>query len=271
MADPLWRQIAEDLRIKIESGELGSGGRPLPSEIELRDTYNASRNTIRDAVKWLVTRGLVTTRPGQGTFVVQKIDPFVTTLSADFGAGPRAEEANYLSEITARSRKPQVSRPRIEIQQASNLIAGELRLAEGTTVVSRHQERRIDDIPWSMQTSFYPMEFVNRGATLLIQAENIADGVVAYIEETLGLKQVGWRDRFVVRAPDATESTFFGLPDDGRIAVFEIIRTGYDEDGSPFRVTVSTYPTDRNQFVMIAGDVPPDEPIAQVSSQDGVG
>jgi GntR family transcriptional regulator len=271
MADPMWRRIADDLRVKIEAGELGSGGKPLPSELELRDAYSASRNTIRDAVKWLVTRGLVVTRPGQGTFVVQKIDPFVTTLSTDFGAGPKAEEANYLSEITAHSRIPEVSRPRIEIQQASSLIAGELRVAPDTTVVSRHQERRIDGIPWSLQTSFYPMEFVNRGATRLIQAEDIPVGIVAYIEENIGLKQVGWRDRFVVRAPDSKESSFFGLPDDGRIAVFEIIRTGYDGTGTPFRVTVTTYPVDRNQFVMTAGDVPPDEPIAQVSSQDGGG
>lgn len=268
MADTMWRQIAEDLRIKIGSGELGSGGKPLPSELELRDAYNASRNTIRDAVKWLVTRGLVVTKPGQGTFVVQKIDPFVTTLSTDFGAGPYAEEAAYLSEITARSRKPVVTTPRIEIQRASKLVARELRVVEGTEVVSRHQERLIDGTPWSLQTSFYPMEFIGKGATRLFQAQDIDEGVVAYIQETLGLKQTGWRDRFTVRAPDPVESNFFNLPDDGRIAVFENIRTGYDEHGTPFRVTVTTYPADRNQFVMTVGQVPAEEP---ESSAGGAG
>ena len=53
-----------------------------------------------------------------------------------------------------------------------------------------------------------------------------------------------------------------GGTDDGRIAVIEIIRTGYDESGQPFRVTITTYPADRNQFVMTAGEVPmkPPEP-----------
>jgi DNA-binding GntR family transcriptional regulator len=37
MPDPMWRQIAEDLRQKIESGALGQDGSPLPSELELRD------------------------------------------------------------------------------------------------------------------------------------------------------------------------------------------------------------------------------------------
>jgi DNA-binding GntR family transcriptional regulator len=68
---PIYRQIADDLRQKIESGELGHGDQ-LPTELELRESYDASRNTVRDAVKWLITRGLIETRPGQGTFVVHQ-------------------------------------------------------------------------------------------------------------------------------------------------------------------------------------------------------
>ena len=82
MPEPIYRSIAEDLRRRIETGELRPG-QQLRTEIELRDHYNASRNTIRDAIKLLVTRGLVETRPGQGTFVVETIVPFVTTLTGD--------------------------------------------------------------------------------------------------------------------------------------------------------------------------------------------
>jgi GntR family transcriptional regulator len=266
MAEPMWRQIAEDLRQKIDVGDLGRNGAALPSELELRDEYGASRNTIRDAVKWLVTRGLVVTRPGHGTFVAKKIDPFVMTLSNDIDTaalgGERSakssESAAYSDEITARCRTRAESVPRIEVHQALGLVADELGLPEGTAVVSRHQERLIDGTPWSLQTTFYPMRLVELGATRLIQAENLLTGVVAYIEDTLGIKQVGWRDRFTVRAPDILESTFFGLPDDGRVAVIQIARTGYDESGSPFRLTITTYPADRNQFVLTAGSVPPE-------------
>lgn len=82
MAEPMYRQIAEDLRARIETGEIAPGEQ-LPTELELRDQYSASRNTIRDAIKFLATRGLVETKPGQGTFAVQLIDPIVTTLSQD--------------------------------------------------------------------------------------------------------------------------------------------------------------------------------------------
>ena len=84
---PMYQQIAEKLRARIEAGELAPGAQ-LPTELELRDQYS-SRNTIRDAIKRLTSQGLVETRPGQGTFVTPRVDPFVTMLSGDPNARPR--------------------------------------------------------------------------------------------------------------------------------------------------------------------------------------
>jgi GntR family transcriptional regulator len=75
MAEPMYRRIAEDLRRKIESGELAAGSQ-LPTEADLQAHHEASRNTVRDAIKWLATRGLIETRPGQGAFVAGKIHLF---------------------------------------------------------------------------------------------------------------------------------------------------------------------------------------------------
>jgi len=179
---PMYQQIADDLRDQIENGRLDPGAQ-LPTELELRERYEASRNTIRDAIKRLTSLGLVVTRPGQGTFVVRTIDPFVTTLTGSAGAGERSDSsATYLSEVSARSRSPLVSTPRVEIQAASDAIALRLRIAPGVQVVSRHQEQSIDRTAWSLQTSFYPLEFVTSGkAPKLIVAEDMPDGVVRYL------------------------------------------------------------------------------------------
>jgi GntR family transcriptional regulator len=259
MAEPMYWRIAQNLRQEIESGHLRPGEQ-LPTELELRGQYDASRNTVRDAIKWLTSRGLVETRPGQGTFVVQKIDPFVTTLSVDSETGLGGGEGQAaFTEITARHRTPGTDSPSVEIQKASGNIAARLRVPEGTSLVSRHQRRYIDGTPWSLQTSFYRMDLVRQGAERLIDAEGITEGTVAYLTATLGIMQVGYRDRIVVRAPGETEARFFGLPDDGRVAVFEIFRTAFHAtaDGpAPFRLTVSVFPTDRNQFVINVGQVP---------------
>jgi GntR family transcriptional regulator len=234
MPEPIYRRIAEDLRQEIESGTLAPGSQ-LPTEIELRDKHNASRNTIRDAVKWLMSRGLVETRPGQGTFVVEKYNPFITTLSGEWqtdsdsglggGEGPAA-----FKEVEARYRAWRASTPKVEIQQASGNVASRLRIPEGTSVISRHQERYIDEKPWSLQTSYYPMT-LSEGARRLIEATDIGEGTVKYLR----------------------------LPDDGRIPVVVLLRTGFAEspDGpAPFRLTESVFPSDRNQFVINAGEVP---------------
>lgn len=258
VAQPMYQQIAEDLRQQIESGQLPPGSQ-LPTELELRDYYNASRNTIRDAIKRLISQGLVETRPGQGTFVTRRIDPFVTTLSSVRGAqtaeGPTdPESAAYLSEVDKSHREASVSAPEIEIQNPSAEVAHRLRITSSTQVVSRHQRRYIDGIPWSLQSSFYPMDFVTQGATRLLMAQDIRTGTVRYLAETIGVKQVGYRDWITARVPDVTERTFFAISDNA--TVFEIFRTGFDENGTPMRVTVTVFPTDRTQFMVNIGAVP---------------
>jgi GntR family transcriptional regulator len=263
MSGPMYRQIAEDLREQIESGRL-EPGQQLLTELELREHYGASRNTVRDAIKWLTSLGLVETRPGQGTFVVRKIHPYATTLTTDLKKEPSGSEIvtspeegeRYGAEVQAQLRTPSKSQPQVEIQKASGEVARELGLSEGSPVISRHQKRFIDGTPWSMQTSFYPWGFVSQGAEALVAADNIEIGAVNYLAKTLGLRQIGYRDWITVRAPDVTEAVFFNVPQDGRVGVFQIIRTAFDQTHTPIRVTVTVFPTDRNQFIVNVGDVP---------------
>ena len=266
MTTPMYRDIADQLRQRIESGEFDSeeSERPkgqLPTEQELQKQYSASRNTIRDAIKQLITLGLVETKPGQGTFVVPPVNPFVTTLTGDPEAGPGGGEGtSYASEVEKADRAPLVERLQVEIQEASADVASGLWVPPGTEVISRHQKRYIDGVPWSLETSYYPGEFVDRGAHKLRKARNIDEGAVTHLREAINIKQVGYRDWITVRAPNSVEADFFKLPPDGRIAVFEIFRTGFDGNGQPMRMTVTIFPADRNQFIINVGNVPPPKP-----------
>jgi GntR family transcriptional regulator len=272
---PMYQQIADELRGQIESGELPQGSQ-LPTELELGDKYKASRNTIRDAIKQLIALSLVETRPGQGTFVKVRVDPFVTILTADantgFGGG---EGVTYLSQVSAEHRKPLQSVPKVETKllYPPDPVLLRLRLDPGTQVVLRHQERYIDDVPWSLQTSFYPFSFATEGgATRLLVAQNIGGdehepdpaqvssanrvtGAVAYLAEH-GHEQKGYRDWITARAPDDNEQRFFGVGPE--ITMFEIFRTAFDQDKKPMRVTVTVFPADRNQFIVNVGDDLPD-------------
>jgi len=250
----MYRRIADDLRGKIESDppELEPGAQ-LPTEIVLMGRYGASRNTIRDAIKMLITRGLVETRAGQGTFVTGRPNPFVSTLTGD----PRTGETNvFIMQAHLEGREPSFLEPTVEMQGAERSVATALKIPEGAHVVSRHYRRFIDGTPWSLQTSFYPMSLVERGALRLIQPADIAEGAVDYIAQACGIKQASYSDSIAVRSPDGNEIAFFRLPADGRVSVFEISRTAFDEDDAPIRLTITVYPADRNEFVVNVGDVP---------------
>jgi GntR family transcriptional regulator len=255
MAAPMYQQIAEDLQRKIKAGIL-KPGEQLPTEIQLRAEYNdASRNTVRDAIKRLMSLGLVETRPGSGTFVTQKIDPFITTLTQDpksgYGGG---EGATYLSQVTTAERKPTTGPIKVEVRPAPDVIAARLRITIGDPVVLRLQERMIDDIPWSTQTSYFPFGFATAAPRLLI-AEDIEEGTVKYLEEVMHVKQSSYRDWITARPPDEAEQRLFSIQHDS--LVFEIFRTAFDDHGEAMRMTVTVFPADRNQFIVNVGS-PPD-------------
>lgn len=262
MAEPMYRTIAQELQEQIRSGAVRPGER-LPTELELRDKYSASRNTVRDALKWLAARGLVDTKPGQGTFAAQRVEPFVTILSTDPRTGLSGVEGKELAEVAERRRIAVATVPRVEVRSAPRYIAERLHVPEGSQVITRRLERYIDRAPQSLETTAYPMELVERGATRLLMAEEIAEGAIAYLRERLGIKQTGHRDRLLVRPPSEDEVRFFKLSDDGRVFVVSIVRTGYrygDGGPVPFRVTFTVFPADRNQLVIDSGEVPKDLP-----------
>jgi GntR family transcriptional regulator len=183
------------------------------------------------------------------------VDPFVTMLTADPKVGV-GEGATYLSDVDADHRQASMTVPRVEVQTAPDVVAKRLRVPPNAQVVSRHQQRYIDRSPWSLQTSFYPMQFITSGATRLLMAEEIPEGVVQYLASAIGLRQIGYRDWITGRRPDSNEQSFFHIPHDSM--VFEIFRTGFDQHKNPMRVTVTVFPIDRNQFIVNVGDDLPD-------------
>jgi GntR family transcriptional regulator of arabinose operon len=68
---PKHRQIYEQLHRSISTGEYGPGER-LPSEAELGKDFDTSRITVAKAVNELQKQGLVSRRPGSGTYVLSR-------------------------------------------------------------------------------------------------------------------------------------------------------------------------------------------------------
>ncbi|WP_020672313.1 GntR family transcriptional regulator [Amycolatopsis nigrescens] len=68
--EPLYFQVARQLRAAIEDGRLPAGGR-LDNEVALAARLHLSRPTLRQAIQLLVNQGLLVRKRGVGTQIVR--------------------------------------------------------------------------------------------------------------------------------------------------------------------------------------------------------
>lgn len=64
----LSHQVADRLEEMIESGKYSIGDK-IPTEVELMELFNVSRNTVREAIHSLASSGILEVKQGDGTYV----------------------------------------------------------------------------------------------------------------------------------------------------------------------------------------------------------
>jgi GntR family transcriptional regulator len=246
---PKYQEIADRLRAQIASGAL-EPGRRLPSEPDLAAEYDASRNTVRLAIALLINQGLVVSRQGLGTFVVQPTRPF-TALLSKVSAPPKEEHASMaLPVVSPDADESEMARLIVESGPASPSVAEKLDLDTGDPVVIRRSQYFIGHLPWQMINSYYPSD-VARG-TALEQAGEIQAGSVGLLAG-IGHAQQGFIDEIGARMPNAREFDFFKLV--SGIPVVVVNRTAYSAD-RPIRLTRYIYRADRVRLLHVEGAIP---------------
>ena len=131
----LYHQIAEAVRQKILQGELKPGDR-LPSVREMTANWGCTLGTVQRAYQELARQGLVTSRAGQGTRVVEKLPARDDTPLRRAALIHRAETfllevltAGYSSSDVEEAVRLALERWRLVEQGAVPARAGELRFA----------------------------------------------------------------------------------------------------------------------------------------------
>jgi len=75
-------KIANDILTMITIENKYAPGEQLPNELELSEELNISRTTLREAIRILVTNGILEIKRGRGTFVKEQLN--VDELSLSF-------------------------------------------------------------------------------------------------------------------------------------------------------------------------------------------
>ena len=90
----LYEDIVGQIQARIEDGGLRPGDR-LPAERELAEVFKVSRHSVREAIRALEQRGVLTSRAGSGTFVAMDDE----SLAGDFLALAVDRKHLQLAEI----------------------------------------------------------------------------------------------------------------------------------------------------------------------------
>ncbi len=249
MAGVSARQIADELRRRIESGRLRPGDL-LPSESELVAEYSTTKATARAAIDILRTDGLIVSQHGRGIFVrrFKRYNRFGTKrhLSSQRPTGTSPTQA----ETEAQDIRRELDLLGVETLPAPADIASHLGVEPGTPVVRRRHLISLDGDPAQTADSYFLADQV--GGSRIARMEQIPGGVHTELAAVLGTALTSATEVLVARMPTPAEKETLNLLPG--TPVVELLRTIYAGD-RPVEVTAFLFDAGWHRFVY---DVPMD-------------
>jgi len=241
--NPLYQQIASDLRSAIRAGELAPGEQ-VPTEMDLAQRYGVSRNTARMALNALAHEGLITAGRARAGRLVRRRERMEWThrILRDRRSERRvAGLDDFVDQARAQGRVPdQVIE--VGIVAATEYIAERLEVPAGENLVVRRRLRSVDGQPSSISESYYLYELAQ--GTPLLDPQVFTGSATAVLGE-LGHVQVRFVDEITTRMPDPLEAQRLDVGQG--VPVLAHVRTGYTER-RPVRVTITILPGDRHKL-----------------------
>jgi GntR family transcriptional regulator len=227
-----YRAIAEELRGRIESGELRPG-RLLPSESELSRTHAVSRVTVRNALEVLRDEGLIDARQGFGWFVA---------------ADPVRQALGRLGTIEDQLRELGLSSERRVV--GFRFVASPPRVRQALGVDAVLEVRRVnlaDGQPFARVTVWCPEEVGTRLSRADVERTPFYELVgvpIGGATQTIGAAAAAPADAALLAVP-------VGSP------VLRCERVTRDVDDRPLLMSEHVFPAHRTEFVV---DLPRFEP-----------
>ncbi len=158
---PRYAQIADELGRRIDAGTLGPG-MLIPSDSELCEEFDVARNTARQALDLLRTRGLIYTVKGRGSLVRPRRKPKRlggARYRADVESTPERPQTSVTHDMGIRFEEHNPDRV-ISREDATPEVAELFRVPEGTPLVRRDLVFRFEGWPTHMSTSYYLADMV---------------------------------------------------------------------------------------------------------------
>lgn len=231
---PPSRRIADELREAIESGKLASGMK-LPSERELASTYQAARNTVRQAIRLLSQAGLVTAEHGRGVFVRTQA-PLIRLGNDRYS--PKYRDTGLSPFLLECARQGRVGRFEVlSIEQVTPTEDVALRLDispdDEHSVLRRENVFYADADPVHRVTTYIPWS-IAAGTGLLAEDIPHRYGIHGVLEDQ-GHTMTRIVEEVTSRMPNRAETEYLRLPPG--VPVLDVLHTSLDQNGKPYELT----------------------------------
>lgn len=236
MAVIRYREIADNLRKRIQNGEWGPGER-LPRHADLAREYGVSRNAVARAISVLEDEGRLWAVPRRGTVVRHVVD-------GKPAAGGYSFPAAQGDELWIHHIEPTVTEEPLTDARLAHMLNVEV----GATICCR---RRVTGPPGEPPFQISTTWIHPRGvADAPLVKDPYGTGPGAWIDrlEEAGHGPIEWLERRRARMPDQQEAALLQIP--VSLPVWEIVRIGYSaKDGNALEVTQVIIPSDRMEEV----------------------
>ena len=232
---PKYLQIANNLRDRILGGEMQPGDE-VPSERQLSADWGVSRPTATRALETMRVWGLVMSRQGSGTYVIDQ--------------GPlnrRARERYVKSRQTGRIYGPgeRAEIVAAEWAEAPEHVRDALGLPAGSQALRRKRVIYSSDAPVEISQSWFAPA-VAEDAPRLLDLSRIKQGTISYVESATGRTVQYARDQIAARLASPDERASLNLEQPAAVMVVRHIV--YDTRDEPLEFAEAVYPQGRWAF-----------------------
>ena len=227
---PLYFQLALFVEGEIRSGSLHPGDR-LENEVKIAEDLGLSRPTVRAAFSYLVDRGLVSRRRGQGTVVTK-------------GKVSRAVKLTSLfDDLADAGKRPTTKVLHNEVIRPSDLVRTSLGIEEGQLVVYLERVRFGEDEPIAVMHNYIPTSLVT------LSNDMLAEHGLYELLRASGVHPVRATQR--ISAKNATASEARLLDETRGTALVTMERIAYDDRGRAIEFAQHVYCASRYSFYSV--------------------
>lgn len=232
---PLYSLVSDYVMEKIHSGEWPVGYM-LPTEMELCQQFNVSRQSVRTALLSLVNDGYLVRTKGRGTFVTtpQRVEDSTVFIES------------FAAEINKRGFEVETEVLEFRTMQADEKLCEYLNLAAGSDVLKlsrlRYCKDSFEEGPIVLTTSYYTMKLG------YLQKYDFSQTSVHRVMAEHNMAKKYTEKHINVAVLDARSSRLMNV-EQGSLAL-SVTSFTRDADNELVEYCESFYPANRNEFIL---------------------